>query len=367
MKVLVLGGYTRSLWTFRGDLIRAMVDRGHRVTACAPEADPEGRVAGLGAAFLQTPFFRVGTNPLSELKMERMYLEIMRAERPDVVFCYTIKPNVYGPPAAGRAGVPRVYAMVTGLGNAFIAGGGARGALMKFLAGRLYARAARRCDRLIFQNPDDRRDFLGMKLVREDKTALVSGSGVNMERYTPVPMPEQPLFLMISRMIREKGVLVYLEACRSLKKRCPQARCALLGPFEENINAVRRETVDAFVQDGSVEYWGETDDVRPYLARCSALVLPSYREGTPRSVLEAMACGRAVITTDAPGCRETVLPGVSGLLVPPGDPEALSRAMAQMLEQPGMPERMGAAGLDYCRRKYDVNEVNREMLAIMGL
>ncbi|MEL7608279.1 MAG: glycosyltransferase family 4 protein [Bacillota bacterium] len=367
MKVLVLASYTRSLITFRGDLIRDMIANGHTVITCAPEEDDTGEIARLGTRFVQLPFLRAGINLLAEIKLMADYKQLFLREKPDVVFCYTIKPNVYGPPSAKGTCDAKIYIMVTGIGNAFLSGNGLKGAFLKTVSKALYRHAIQCCERVIFQNPDDRNDFLSMGLVKPEQIELVNGSGVNLTYFQAGPLPEQPVFLMIARLLREKGVFEYLEACRLLRKSGSSAICALLGPYEQRENAITPEDIQPYIDDKSVVYWGETRDVRPFLAKCSVLVLPSYREGTPRSILEAMACGRAVIASDVPGCRETVEHGTNGYLVPAKQPAALADAMKKLVDSPETIAQMGQESLNICRTKYDVQLVNREMLHILGL
>lgn len=367
MKILILAGYTRSLAIFRGNLIREVIAKGHEVHASASEPDEGGLLHDMGLIFHQLPMARRGTNPLADLRLKKSYEKLIREVGPDVLFCYTIKPNIYGAMAGRAAGVERIVTMVTGLGNVFVSEKGIRRKLVRLAVVALYRKAARDCSCMIFQNPDDRRRFVDMRIVREEKTRLVDGSGVDMQYYRPSPLPAEPVFLMVSRLLREKGVMEYLNAARIVKKEQPEARFLLVGPYEDSGFALTEEDLRPYIQEGCVEYLGETGDVRPYYAMASVVVLPSFREGTPRTVLEAMACGRAVITTDAPGCRETVQHEKTGLLVPVGDAPALAEAICRMIRSPERVKDMGGAGLAYCRERYEVGKVNKTMLAILGL
>ncbi|MDR3225611.1 MAG: glycosyltransferase family 4 protein [Clostridiales Family XIII bacterium] len=369
MRILVAAGYTDSLINFRCELLMEMLARGHEVHACGAEPDGDGRLAGLGVEFHRIPMNRQSANPASDLSLINRYKNLMREVKPDIALCYTIKPNVYAAPEAKKAGA-RVLTMVTGLGNSFVPGGLKRRLVLSAVK-RLYRRSAAASDRIIFQNPDDLQDFIGAGILspkqRDQKAALVNGSGVNMQYYTPAPVQDKPIFLMAARLLREKGVVEYIEAARMLKSTCPEAEFRLAGAYEDAGFALKPEDLQPYIDDGSIHYLGELADVRPQYEASMVYVLPSYREGTPRTVLEAMACGRAVITSDAPGCRETVIPGKTGLLVEVGNPIKLAEAMRSFIEKPAAAADMGHAGLEYCRDKYEVGAVNKQMLNIMGL
>jgi glycosyltransferase involved in cell wall biosynthesis len=285
----------------------------------------------------------------------------MRAVKPDLLFAYMIKPVVYGLIAAKLAGVKRRAAMITGLGYAFTDSPGEdivarwkRTAV--FVAARgAYALALRFADTVIFQNPDDKAQFAAMGLTRaRQRVGLVNGSGVDLAHFAPAPKPDGPIsFLMIARLLRDKGVYEYVEAARLVRRSHPEARFVLVGPFDPNPTAVKPAEVGAWVREGAIEYGGAVEDVRPHIAASHVFVLPSYREGCPRTVLEAMAMGRPVITTDVPGCRETVEDGVNGLLVPARDAGALGRALAKLAAESGKRDAMATFGLRLARRRFD--------------
>jgi glycosyltransferase involved in cell wall biosynthesis len=221
---------------------------------------------------------------------------------------------------------------------------------------------------VFFQNPDDQGLFKELGLLNGVNSVVVNGSGVDLSYYTAQPMLSHvPKFLMIARLLGDKGVREYAQAAMQLKAQNPSAVFQLAGWIDENPNAIAQHELDAWVNSGAIEYLGKLADVRPALTGCSVYVLPSYREGTPRSVLEAMATGRAVITTDAPGCRETVKHGVNGLLVPIKDAPALAEAMQTCINEPLMVAHMAQESLQLAIEKYDVNKVNIHMLDEMGL
>jgi glycosyltransferase involved in cell wall biosynthesis len=340
------------------------------VSVGAPDisADLRARLEAMGAEVHETPLRRTGTGILADLRYGRALYRLMRRIRPDIVLTYTIKPNIWGAFAAHQAGVPSV-AMVTGLGYAFTDAGAAslRQRLVRGVARRLYRAATNRNARVIFQNPDDRDDFLAAGCLADPaKIGMVDGSGVDMAHYARAPLPDAPVFLMIARLLRNKGVREYAEASLRVMQLHPQARCLLVGPFDEGPDGIARADLDRWVA-GGLAYLGPLDDVRPVLAQARIYVLPSYREGTPRSVLEAMAMGRAVITTDAPGCRETIRDGQEGFLVPVRDEAGLRRAMEKMIVAPEAAAAMADAAHARARERYDVQITNRKMMQLMGL
>lgn len=371
MKIAVISSYAPSLLNFRGPLIRDLITAGHQVSVGGPDidADVRARIEALGAVVHETPLNRNGTGILADLRYYHTLRRLMLREKPDLVLTYTIKPNIWGAFAAAAARISS-FALVTGLGYAFTETG-KRPTLKKRLAGmvarRLYRAATDRNQQVIFQNSDDLRDFIAAGCLADpDKASIIAGSGVDMNHYARLPLPETPVVLMIARLLRTKGVADYAEAALTIRKSHPQARFLLVGPFDGGPDSITEAELDQWVADG-LEYLGSRDDVREALAEARIYVLPSYREGTPRSVLEAMAMGRPVITTDVPGCRETVENGVNGFLVPVRNPVALAKAISQLLDDPHQAERMGDAGYNLVARKFDVHLVNRQIMEILGL
>lgn len=370
LHVLLLASDSHYLVNLRGPLIAEMVRRGWQVTAVAPNFDDSTRagVADLGARPIEVPMARTGMNPLSDLAYRDSLIALFRKEQPDVLLAYTIKPVIWGLLAARAGRVPRAVALITGLGYAFTdgTGGGAKRLLAGVVASALYRLALGRADRVLFQNPDDRDLFLGRGLVRDPgQITVVDGSGVDLSHYTPAPLPEAPIFLMIGRLLGAKGVREYATAAVALKARYPEARFQLVGWRDPGPDTVGEDELQGWIA-GGIEHLGRLEDVRPALAAARICVLPSYREGTPRSVLEAMAMGRPVITTDAPGCRETVVDGENGLLVPPRDAAALERAMETLILDPARAAAMGQASLERVRARYDVHRVNAQVLAAVA-
>jgi len=369
-RVVVLGGYNVSLINFRGKLIEQLVKEGHEVTACAPGNDPQitERLEAIGAKFRSINLHRAGMNPVADLRSMLDLRQTFQELKPDVAFLYTIKPVIYGSMAAKSAGVPRIYSMITGLGTAF-AGGNWKQQILCTAAKQLYKLALSFNAGVFFQNPDDAGLFLSNRLVNQDKVTITAGSGVDLDHYEVAPLPEgPPRFLMCCRILKQKGVREYLEAAAMVKQKYPDAIFEHVGPFDtENPDVVSKEEIAEWNREARVKFLGGTDDVRPFLRNTSVYVLPSYSEGTPRTVLEAAAMGRPAITTDGSGCRQTVRHEETGYLVPIRNSKALAKAMMQFLEQPATIAKMGEAGRHYMEERFDVHKVNQVILETMGL
>ena len=369
-KFLLIASYANSLINFRWDLICAIQAKGLEVHAASPEINENPaileKLRNNGVIVHDVPMQRTGTNPVEDLKTLIALRQLMQRIRPDYVMAYTIKPVIYGMLAAASAGVPNRAALITGLGYAFQdSEGSTKQNLIKRVTRQLYARALSAADLTFFQNDDDQKLFTDLGIIRPGQnTVVVNGSGVNTEKFSAQPLPEgdEVHFLLIGRLLKDKGVREYVEAARQVKQQYPQAIFNLVGFLDSNPSSVTQQELDQWVNDGTVKFWGKLADVRPAINACHVFVLPSYREGTPRTVLEAMATGRAIITTDAPGCRQTVENGYNGWLVPVQSADKLAEAMKRFLNEPALIEKMGQASLEIARNKYDVNIINDFML-----
>ncbi len=367
--VLLLGVEPQSLLNFRKDLICELIAAGHRVTVASLPASAEQKaaIAHLGAEVMSVAFSRAGMNPLKDVRTLLALKSLFTRCRPDVVIAYTAKPVIYGAMAARLSGVPKFVAMITGLGFSFVEGPEKSRKIARLVASVLYKFAFRFCAMVIFQNPDDRDTFQKFKLLEHAKaTGLVNGSGVDLAHFAATPLPRQPSFLMIARLLVDKGTREYAAASKALRSKYPQARTMLVGGLDPSPNSISQDELDGWVEEG-MEYKGMLQDVRPALAEASVVVLPSYREGTPRSVLEGMAMGRAIITTDAPGCRETVMQGVNGLLVAPRDVASLQEAMMLLAARPDQIETMGRLSQKYVAEKFEAKAVAQAVMRLAGV
>ena len=378
MKFLMISSFLPSVLNFRGKLLEAIHAHGYEIHIMAPEfasfPEEQKKLEVLGYHLHEIPMQRTGTNPLADLKLLKNLYQQIRHIQPDYVLSYTIKPVIYGTLASWLAKVPHRFALITGLGYAFQnVESGKRSVFQKMVHG-LYAQALKRSDKVFFQNPDDLKLFQDMHLLDADKpTVVVNGSGVNVQDFDVMPLPKneqgqvKASFLLIARLLGDKGVREYAESARIIKAQYPESEFHLVGWIDDNPSAISQAELDTWVSEKTVNYWGKLSDVRPAIAASSVYVLPSYREGTPRTVLEAMAMGRAVITTDAPGCRETVSNGVNGYLVGVKSVDDLVQSMQYFIKDPQLIAYMGQRSREIALNKYDVHQVNTHMMTEMEM
>ena len=352
MNILLTVNSAWNIWNFRKPVVRALLAESHAVTVLAPPDNSVTNLEVLGCRFIPLEMSIKGLNPLEELKLLRRFKRIFRAERPRIVLSYTVKNNLYGAMAAKSSGIP-FLPNVTGLGTAFLSRG-----LLEKTAVLIYRRAFRNLPVIFFQNEDDRDLFISRRIAQPDQAQLLPGSGIDLAHFAPAPFPPgdvPPVFLMISRLLYDKGVIEFFEAARRIKAQWPAVRFQLLGATgSENRNAIAAETVRAWVREGVVEYLGATSDVRLAIAAASCVVLPSYREGAPRALIEASAMARPVIATDVAGCRAVVDHEKTGLLCKVKDAQSLSSAITRFLEFTSETQAaMGQAGRARMEREYD--------------
>lgn len=369
-KVVIIGALAESLVNFRGDLIKSLVVAGHDVVAMADHTDDvtRTRIEALGASFRSYPVRRNGMNPRFDLATLLSLRAAFTEINPAVVLAYTIKPVIWGGLALRSLRMKvRFYALITGLGLAFQPGGFKQTALTGLVT-RLYRLALTRAEKVVFQNQDNRQVFLERQIVDDRRCVIVSGSGVNMSHFDVTCLPQgNVVFLTIARLLGDKGLREYAQAAHIVKKRYPVAVFNLVGPADPSPDGIPLAEVETWQESGAVNYLGASADVRPFIERCHVYVLPSYHEGMPRTVLEAMATGRPILTTDVPGCRETVVSGENGYLVPKQNAEALAERMIWFIENCDQWDRMGQASRCMAEERFDVHKINAQMLRIMGL
>lgn len=373
-RFLLVSATSYSLINFRGPLVQALIKAGLEVHTAAPglvnDTNTRQQLEAWGAVTHDFPLQRTGLNPWSDVLTLHALYRLMRKIRPETVLGYTIKPVVYGSLAAWLARVPQRYSLITGLGYAFAGQAVGKRALVFHLVCRLYRASLNKVDKVFFQNPDDEALFRELGILRKEvPSQVLNGSGVDMAHFAVAPLPAgPPRFLLIARLLGDKGVRQYANAARRIKQRYPDMVFQLAGDIDSNPDTITQEELDTWVRKGTIEHLGWLSDVRPAIADCSVYVLPSYyREGTPRSVLEAMSMGRGVITTDAPGCRETVIEGENGYLIPVKDVDALVEAMQCFITNPTLVQSMGERSYEIAKERYDVHKVNAVMLEAMGV
>jgi len=364
-RIIIITAHSSTLVRFRGNLIREWNDRGHEVVAVGPEVNYERELADYGASYVCIPFNPTGTNPIRELGLFWEFIKLFRRQKPDIVFSYHIKPVLYASIAAKMTGVAEVYSMITGLGYAFM-GESLKRKLLRGLVVLQYKYALKRQTAVFFQNADDLALFKQLGI--NSNAVLVNGSGVDVDQFRYSPSPNaSPVFLFMGRLLKDKGIHNFLEAAEIVKRKNSHVRFQILGAIDGNPAAIKKEDLDKWVDKGIVEYLGFADEVYPYLEKCSVFVLPSYREGVPRSTLEAMSVGRPIITTDAPGCRETVVEGYNGFLVPVNDSARLAEAMERFVKEPQLMDEFGKNSRKIVEERFHVKKVNRVILESMRL
>ncbi|HZF94058.1 MAG TPA: glycosyltransferase family 4 protein [Allosphingosinicella sp.] len=351
-----------NIFNFRAGLIRALRAKGYDVVALSPADAYAPRLAELGARHVAVPMDSAGVSPVHDLALLARYRRALKSAKADVFLGYTAKPNVWGSLAAQSLGIPTIN-NVSGLGTAFI-----REGLLTRIVTTLYRAAFRRSATVFFQNGEDRDLFVARRIVDPAKAALLPGSGIDLERFAPRPREEASAapfaFLMVARLLWDKGVREYVEAARIVRARHPEARFRLLGFLDvANRTAVPRAEVEGWVAEGLIDYLGDAEDVRPVLADADCVVLPSYREGLPRVLLEASAMGKPLIATDVPGCRHIAEEGVNGFLCTVRDHVSLADAMTRMLALPlAGRAAMGAAARARVEAEYDEKLVARRYI-----
>lgn len=367
-KVLVLSSHTPSLFWFRLDMMREFVARGWQVYAVANESEKQWKHVFFeyGIEYRKIEVQRNGVNPINDFKTLYSIYRVLKSIHPEKIFAFQAKTIIYGAMAAYLVQIDDVYPLIAGIGSTFLSNTLKARVLRRVLTIE-YTIAFKKCHTLFFQNVDDVRVFRDLGIIKNQNAVLLHGSGVNIEKYSVFPLPSTTAFICIGRLIRDKGIVEYLDACRLLKSRYPRIRCLLVGPFDTNPSAIKPEELNTYISDGVIEFYGEQKDVRPFLKQASVFVLPSYREGTPKTVLEAMACGRAVITTNAPGCKETVVDGKNGFLVPIKDVDSLYEKMCWFVENADEIGSMGLIGRKMAEETFDVNKVNQTICETMGI
>lgn len=373
-RVVLLGTVAASTINFRGDFIRALVSEGYDIYCLCTDFDEDSKavVAEMGAKPISYRLSRAGMNPFADLKTILILKKLLKDIKPDLVLSFFVKPVIYGSIAARLAGVKYRYAMLEGLGYVFTdlpSGLSFKQRILRKIQVSLYRLALPCIDKLIFLNNDDPTDLLENYNLKAKSIHVLGGIGLNLQDYPFTPALVDPVrFLFIGRLLAEKGIFEYVEAARLVKQQYPGAEFVVLGGLdEENPGGLKREALNQLLAERIIEYPGHVNNVSDWIAGSGVFVLPSYREGMPRSTQEAMAMGRAVITSDAPGCRETVEHGVNGFIVPRWNAQALADKMIYLIENPTEITRMGNESHRIAVDKFDANKVNQRLMEILEL
>jgi glycosyltransferase involved in cell wall biosynthesis len=369
-KLTIIGALPESLINFRGALIQSLCKANCQVTCMASISQPKvtQQLMSWGVIFSAYPVHRSSLNPLADLKTWHALRQAFRALQPDIILAYTIKPVIWGGLASRVTPSTRFYALITGLGFAF-QGESLKRKILSQLVTLLYRAALKRATKVIFQNPDNLNEFVSRGIIPKDKCELVNGSGVDIQSFSfmPAAINSSVTFLSIGRLLGEKGFREYAEAAKIVKEIFPETTFQLLGPEDSSPDGIPMKEVAEWQHESIIKYLGSASDVRPFIELCDVYVLPSYHEGMPRTVLEAMAIGRPILTTDVPGCRETVIQGENGYLVPKADAGALAKQMIWFIENQSQREKMGKESRKIAEDKYDVRKINKGILKIMEI
>ena len=359
---------------FRKDLMNTLCDLGHDVVVICPEqsnfvnsSEILDSSQKLSFRHINISINRVSLNPIESLKYICSLSKILKLEYPDYVLLYGPKIVILGSIASKIAKIDKVCSTITGLGYVF-ASNSLKARILSILFNILYKVALGFNSRVFFQNQDDRNYFLKNKLVNKHKSILINGSGVNINEFKPsAKLDKRYIFLMIARIVPEKGVYEFVNAARIVKEKYPNVIFQLLGPLESESSSTLPQEVSCWHEEGVIEYISKKADVKPFIANCSTFVLPSYREGTPKSVMEAMAMGKAIIASDVPGCRQLVIDGINGYLVPPRNSKLLAESMISLYEDDDFVKMAGVKSIEIIRDKYDVRKVNNFFLRVLEI
>lgn len=375
MVITLIGTTASSFYGFRADLIRTLLKKGYQVYAFTSEYTAEDlkKIEKLGATPITYTLNRSGLNPFADIIATYRLSKKIKKIQPDLVFSYFSKPVIFGTLAAKLAQVPRVIGMLEGLGYTFTEqpeGLSKKTQLIKKIQVFLYKIALPQLDQLIFLNPDDPKDLIERYAINVKNIEVLGGIGLNLEhyKYSTNFIPDIS-FIFIARLLAEKGIHDYIKAAKIVKEKYPSVKFTVLGAIDkEALGSLKEEELESLVKTNIIEYPGHVSNVSEWIENSSVFVLPSYyREGVPRSTQEAMAIGRAIITTDVPGCRETVVDSVNGFLVPKWDHEALAEKMIYFIEHPEQVRLMGAESYKIAVEKFDADKVNQKLMNILGL
>ena len=369
---MIISSYPDSIVKFRADLIKEFQNLGMVVHVAVPDIQTYRssyeHLKLMNLVIHDIALKRTGLSPVWDLITLFQLTKIMFNVKPSYVLSYTAKPVIYGTIAAKISGVKHRFSLITGVGYAFTGAATGLHFIVRSLLIKMYRFSLQFSEKIFFQNRDDHSLFISEKILDRDyPVKIVNGSGVNLTKFKFEPHPDRLSFLMIARLLGNKGVREYVDAAQKIKRAHPGVVFILVGWLDQNPDSITQSELDRWISEGTVLFLGKLDDVRESIANCSVFVLPSYREGTPRTVLEALAMGRAIITTDAPGCRETVVDGQNGFLVPVNSVDDLENRMLKFISNPNLVINMGIQSRKIAEEKYNVDLVNAEMLKGMGI
>lgn len=371
--ILIIASYGPSLINFRLNLIKKLISKGYKVSVASPKDrfsdNLQKELKDLGVNINIFSLSSVSLNFFKDFKTILKIFRIIQKSKPNIIISYTAKPVIYTGLVLKYFKKISYIPMITGLGYAFIHKESIKHKIVKYIITKLYQISLKNSSKIIFQNKDDQSLFAELKIIKDQNISyVVNGSGVDLNTYPLSDLPSKPVFLMISRLLVDKGVREYVEAAKVVRSRFSNARFQLAGSLDENPSGIMAKELQSWINEGYIEYLGEIKSVQSILRLCKYYVFPSYREGTPRSTLEALSTGRPIITTDVPGCRETVVHEKNGLLIPARDIASLTNAMIRLLEEKEeVIQNMARESFLIAKNKFEINKVNDSLFNIMGL
>ena len=357
-QILLICNTSTNVITFRVPLIRTLKARGLKVSVIAFDDKRKEEIETEGVEFYCVSGSNTSLNPLKMLGLKGEYRKIIEKIKPDIVFTFMLKPNTFGVLAAKKSGVKNIYSMVEGAGDAF-SNNSLKWKIIRFVICKLYKKSFKWCKKVFFLNNDDKAEFVKRKLVKESQCEIVHGIGVDLEKFAYKPIINHKTFLMVARLVKTKGVFEYCKCARIVKQKYPEAQFNYLG----GEHSLKVSDIQEYIDDGSINYLGETSDMIPYYKACAAFILPScYREGLPMSIMEAESVGRAILTTENVGCRDTVENGYNGFLVPVGDYEQMAEKVIWCIEHPAEAEQMGKNARTFAEEHFEQAKINRDII-----
>ncbi len=372
MKIALVGNSLFTLINFRENLIEKLILRGFKVVLFFPEnigpkySHSFEKLRNMDVQFYTYNLSRKGLNPFKDLRTIIELYKLYKTQSIDIVLNYTVKPNIYSSISAHFAGVKKIYSNITGLGYAFT-GDTFKQKIIKKIICNLYCFSLKLNNKVFFQNTDDRDDFFNMDLISKDKAVLINGSGVDLEKIHLVNKNKiQQSFVFVGRLLKDKGIVEFIEAAKIVSARYPKSSFHIIGAIDDNPNSLDLKAIKSYEEEKIINYYGEVDEVKELLEKFEVFVLPSYREGTPRSTLEAMALNMPIITTDVPGCRETVVEEKNGFLVPLKNVRKLVESIEFFLKNPDKIESYGMNSRELCEEKFDVIKVNNKIIDVIS-
>ena len=362
IKILLLCVTSMSVLNFRQSLIKKLQEKGFSVSVCAFDSENKNSIEELGVGFHCISENNRSTNPLKVLSLEKKYERLIKEVNPDIVFSFMLKPNTFGVMAAKKAGVKKIFSMVEGAGDVFI-NNSLKWKIIRFVVCLLYKRSFKYSKKVFFLNNDDKNEFISRKLVKEEQCEIIHGIGVDLERFAFKPVKNKRTFLMVARMLKTKGIFEYCQAARIVKQKYPDAVFNYLGAE----GTVKIADIQEYIDDGSINYLGTTKDVRPYLeSSLLLLLLSSYREGLPMSIMEAESVGRGIITSNNVGCRDTVIDGYNGFLVEKNDYKTMAEKCIWAIENPEKAIEMGIHSRKFAEERFDQKVINEKIYQIIS-